>query len=71
MTVAGHLSTFGQRGTAHHVYIAATMDAAVWGAELARGRRGLHSKARRTTKAVRQQARPLANAPPHAAEGLA
>ena len=35
MTVAGYLSIFGQRRTANHVYIAATMDAAMWSAELA------------------------------------
>lgn len=35
MTVAGYSSIFGQHRTANHVYIAATMDAAMWSAELA------------------------------------
>lgn len=35
--VAGYSSNFGQRRNANHVYITATLDAAVWGAELAVG----------------------------------
>ena len=37
MIVAGYSSNFGQRRNANHVYITATLDAAVWGAELAVG----------------------------------
>lgn len=37
MIVAGYSSNFGQRRKANHVYITATLDAAVWGAELAVG----------------------------------
>ena len=33
----GYTSNFGSRRTANHVYVTATMDAAVWGAELADG----------------------------------
>lgn len=33
----GHRSNFGSRRTANHVYLTATVDAAVWGAELAIG----------------------------------
>lgn len=34
---AGYTSNFGSRRVANHVYITATMDAAIWGAELAVG----------------------------------
>src|SRR4051812_33874278 len=34
---AGKPSNYGQRRTANHVYLSATLDAAVWGAELAAG----------------------------------
>ena len=34
---AGKRSNYGQRKTANHVYLSATLDAAVWGAELAAG----------------------------------
>lgn len=34
---AGHKSNYGGRKTANFVYLSATMDAAVWGAELAAG----------------------------------
>ncbi len=34
---AGYASNYGARGAAAHVYFAATLDAAVWGAELAVG----------------------------------
>lgn len=34
---AGYNSNFGSRKTANHVYLTATVDAAVWGAELAVG----------------------------------
>ena len=37
MIVAGYSSNFGHRRNANHVYITATLDAAVWGAELAVG----------------------------------
>jgi hypothetical protein len=33
----GYTSNFGSRRQANHVYVTATMDAAVWGAELAEG----------------------------------
>lgn len=33
----GNTSNFGSRRQANHVYVTATMDAAVWGAELAEG----------------------------------
>jgi len=33
----GYTSNFGSRRTANHVYLTATVDAAVWGAELAFG----------------------------------
>lgn len=33
----GYASNYGQRGDAAHVYMSATLDAAVWGAELAVG----------------------------------
>ena len=33
----GHTSNFGSRRRANHVYLTATVDAAVWGAELAIG----------------------------------
>jgi rifampin ADP-ribosylating transferase len=33
----GYLSNFGSRRQANHVYLTATVDAAVWGAELAIG----------------------------------
>jgi rifampin ADP-ribosylating transferase len=33
----GYASNYGQRKTAAFVYVAATLDAAVWGAELAQG----------------------------------
>lgn len=33
----GYTSNFGSRRTANHVYLTATLDAAVWGAELAIG----------------------------------
>lgn len=36
LLVPGHASNFGDR-TANHVYLTATLDAAVWGAELAVG----------------------------------
>ncbi len=34
---AGYTSNFGSRRKANHVYLTATVDAAVWGAELAQG----------------------------------
>ncbi|MCL2047170.1 MAG: NAD(+)--rifampin ADP-ribosyltransferase [Defluviitaleaceae bacterium] len=34
---AGHKSNFGERERASYIYLSATMDAAVWGAELAVG----------------------------------
>ncbi|WP_203337574.1 NAD(+)--rifampin ADP-ribosyltransferase [Nocardioides limicola] len=34
---AGFVSNYGTRRTANHVYLTATMDAAIWGAELAVG----------------------------------
>jgi hypothetical protein len=34
---AGYASNYGQRRTAAYVYLTATLDAAVWGAELAQG----------------------------------
>jgi rifampin ADP-ribosylating transferase len=34
---AGYTSNFGSRKKANHVYLTATVDAAVWGAELAEG----------------------------------
>ena len=34
---AGKASNYGQRRKANHVYLSATLDAAVWGAELAAG----------------------------------
>jgi len=34
---AGQASNYGQRRTANHVYLSATLDAAIWGAELAVG----------------------------------
>ena len=40
--VAGYSSNFGQRRNANHVYITATLDAAVWGAELAVGEGDRH-----------------------------
>ncbi len=33
----GYTSNFGSRRQANHVYVTATMDAAIWGAELAQG----------------------------------
>jgi rifampin ADP-ribosylating transferase len=33
----GHASNYGQRRQARHVYLSATLDAAIWGAELAMG----------------------------------
>ncbi|WP_422016281.1 NAD(+)--rifampin ADP-ribosyltransferase [Roseateles sp.] len=33
----GHASNYGQRRQARHVYLTATLDAAIWGAELAMG----------------------------------
>lgn len=33
----GHASNFGRRRQANHVYFAATLEAAIWGAELAQG----------------------------------
>ena len=33
----GRLSNFGEERTANHVYVTATLDAATWGAELAKG----------------------------------
>ncbi|MBC3918253.1 NAD(+)--rifampin ADP-ribosyltransferase [Undibacterium sp. CY18W] len=33
----GYASNFGQRKKANHVYLTATLDAAIWGAELAQG----------------------------------
>ncbi len=33
----GYSSNYGQRKTANHVYFSATLDAAIWGAELAAG----------------------------------
>ena len=33
----GHASNYGQRRTSRHVYLSATLDAAIWGAELAVG----------------------------------
>jgi rifampin ADP-ribosylating transferase len=37
LLVPGCRSNFGERRTANHVYITATLDAATWGAELAAG----------------------------------
>ncbi|HET9872401.1 MAG TPA: NAD(+)--rifampin ADP-ribosyltransferase [Propionibacteriaceae bacterium] len=37
LLVAGRRSNFGTGRTANHVYVTATLDAAVWGAELALG----------------------------------
>lgn len=34
---AGHTSNFGEHKTAKYVFFTATLDAAIWGAELARG----------------------------------
>ena len=34
---AGHKSNYGERKKANYVYLSATMDAAIWGAELAAG----------------------------------
>jgi rifampin ADP-ribosylating transferase len=33
----GYISNFGSRRTANHIYLTATLDAAIWGAELALG----------------------------------
>jgi rifampin ADP-ribosylating transferase len=33
----GRRSNFGERRTANHIYVTATLDAATWGAELAQG----------------------------------
>jgi len=33
----GNVSNFGQRKSANHIYVTATLDAAIWGAELAVG----------------------------------
>ena len=35
--MAGHPSNYGQRKTASYVYMAGTLNAAIWGAELANG----------------------------------
>lgn len=37
LIAAGYASNYGRRKTAAFVYVAATLDAAVWGAELAQG----------------------------------
>ncbi|HRF82557.1 MAG TPA: NAD(+)--rifampin ADP-ribosyltransferase [Flavobacteriales bacterium] len=37
MLVPGYNSNYGQRKLANHVYFSATLDAAIWGAELAAG----------------------------------
>lgn len=37
LVVTGHASNFEAGRTANHVYVTATLDAAVWGAELAQG----------------------------------
>lgn len=37
LIVAGHASNFGQRRAARFVYLTAMLEAATWGAELARG----------------------------------
>ena len=37
LVVAGRASNYGQRRAARFVYLTATLDAAIWGAELARG----------------------------------
>lgn len=37
LLVPGRASNFGERATANFVYLTATLDAAVWGAELATG----------------------------------
>jgi hypothetical protein len=37
LIVAGHASNYGQRRAARFVYLTATLEAATWGAELARG----------------------------------
>lgn len=37
LIVPGHASNFGARRKANHVYFSATLDAAIWGAELAQG----------------------------------
>ncbi|MDH7453924.1 NAD(+)--rifampin ADP-ribosyltransferase [Luteimonas composti] len=37
LIVPGHPSNFGSRKAARHVYMSATLDAAIWGAELAAG----------------------------------
>ena len=40
--VSGHASNFEQDRIANHIYVAKTLDAATWGAELARGERRGH-----------------------------
>lgn len=37
LLVPGHHSNYMESGTLHHVYMTATLDAAIWGAELAGG----------------------------------
>lgn len=37
MLIPGHRSNFGEERRANHIYVTATLDAAVWGAELAAG----------------------------------
>ena len=37
LIVAGHTSNYGSRKTSRWVYLTATLDAAIWGAELAQG----------------------------------
>lgn len=37
LVVPGHASNYGQRNKAKYVYFTATLDAAIWGAELAQG----------------------------------
>lgn len=37
LILPGYLTNFGSGKAANHVYFTATMDAAIWGAELARG----------------------------------
>lgn len=37
LIVPGYTSNFGERRKANHVYLSATLDAAIWGAELAVG----------------------------------
>ena len=37
LIVPGHASNYGKRGIARYVYLSATLEAAIWGAELAVG----------------------------------